>query len=106
MSELVELGRVIRSDIGRQGGEDIADRDAERFSLGAVDENVELGRADPERRAQPLQSRLCVAGSNDGVRQALQQRVIKITVPDLDLHREATDIADTLNGGRWEREHD
>src|SRR5271156_5155531 len=106
MSELVELGRVVRSDIGRQGGEDIPDRDAERFGLGAVDDDVQLRRADPERRAQPLQGRLRIAISHDSLRQALQQRVIEIAVPDLDLHRETTDIADALDGGWWEREHD
>jgi hypothetical protein len=47
---------------------------------------------------------LRIAVSDYGVGQALQQRIVEIAVPDLDLHREAADIADTLDRGRGERE--
>ena len=106
VSELVELGRVGRSDVARQGGKDVADRDAERLGLDAVDDDVELGGAGPEGRAQPLQSRLGAAVPDHGVGQALQQRVVEIAVLDLDLHAEAADVADALDRGRQERERD
>ena len=55
VTEFVELGDVGRSDIGRQGGKDVADRDAERLRLDAVDVDVELRGAGPEGGGQPLQ---------------------------------------------------
>ena len=102
VTEFVELGGVARSDVGRQGGKDIADRDAERLGLDAVDGDVELGRAGPERRGQPLQRGLRIAVADDVVGQGLQQRVVEIAVLDLDLHGEAADVADALNRRRRE----
>src|SRR6185437_2850121 len=58
VSELVELGRVVRADIGRQGGKYGTGRDTERLGLDAVDGDPKLRGGGPEGRTQPLQRRL------------------------------------------------
>ena len=106
MSELVELGHIIRSDIARKGGEHLSDRDAEGLGLDPVDDDRELRRARPVGGGDPLQSGLRVGVADHGVGQALQQRVVEIAVLDFGLHGEAADVADALDRRRGERERD
>jgi hypothetical protein len=47
---------------------------------------------------------LRIAVADNSVGQTLQQRVVEITVLDLDLHGEAADVANALNRGWRERE--
>src|SRR5208282_5882380 len=50
VSKLVELRRIVRADVGRQGGKNIADGDAKRLGLDAVDSDIELRGVGPEGR--------------------------------------------------------
>src|SRR5262249_17765923 len=99
-AELVELVDIGGPEISREGGKYLIGRKTHRLDLDPVDIDRELRRARPERRNHPLDARLAQGIGLDRVHHGLKFREIEARVAQLDLHRDAGGVADTLDRRR------
>ena len=71
-AELVEIVHIVAAQVGLQGVEDVAERNARPLALGAIDVDEELRRVGAEHAEYADQPRLPVGGRRQAVGLVLQ----------------------------------
>ncbi len=101
--EVIEVIDVERAEVDLERVEDVAERNAERFRLLAIDIDHELRAVVAEGRKDRAQVRIAIGGADDPIR-GVRQRVEPERPRVFQLELIAAEVADALNRRRRERE--